>query len=84
MIGPEVDGNVTVVGMKGRSRSSTLGNSMGIAFRSAAERSKAQFSQDRFDTCVIQVARADVDRFMRIVMDEFQSQDLKKRSLAAS
>lgn len=84
VIGPEVGGSVTVVGMKGRSRSSALGNSMGIAFRSAAERSKAQFSQDRFDTCVIQVARDDVDRFMRIVMDEFQAQDIKKRSAAAS
>ena len=80
VIGPEVDGNVTIVGMKGRSRSSTLGNPMGIAFRSAAERSKARFSQDRFDACVIQVARDDVDRFMRIVMDEHQANDMKKRT----
>ena len=29
-------------------------------------------------------ARDDVDRFMRIVMDEFQAQDIKKRSAAAS
>lgn len=80
VIGPEVDGSVTIIGMKGRSRLSTLGNPMGIAFRSAAERSKAQFSQDRFDTCVIEIERNDIDRFMRIVMDEFQATDINRRA----
>lgn len=77
-----MEGSVTIVGMKGRSRLSALGNPMGIAFRSAAERSKSQFSNDRFDTCVIQIERNDVERFMRVVTDEFQANDISRRARA--
>lgn len=71
--GPEWQGQVLLVGIRGRPRQEdTQGNKFGISFRRAAERISAQFAHDSFDSSVIQITRRDVQRFLGALQSDME------------